>query len=116
MFFQKKKFQLVNRQIFETVIWKYFMNFFISMSVMIPYYFHCNADCHVIAGWMSKEKAEHILSTSYRNFNRQAIGACVIRWSESRPGLIALAANVGDAQNMNAGRKSISRKSMARIR
>jgi len=92
-FFQKRsKLSLVNEHIFQNIVWKYFEAFFTSMVVLKPYYFNHH---NLIAGWMSKEKAEHILNTAFRNFNRQALGACVIRWSESRPGLIALAANVG---------------------
>jgi len=93
-YFEKKaKIFDVDKTEFENDFWSYFKSLFETLVLLRRYYFTPRAP-RLIEGYISKQDAESMLNTAYKTFKKKSVGAFVVRFSESKPGWIALAANM----------------------
>jgi len=93
-YFEKKaKIFDVDKTEFENDFWNYFKSLFETLVLLRRYYFTPRVP-RLIEGYISKQDAESMLNTAYKTFKKKSVGAFVVRFSESKPGWIALAANM----------------------
>jgi len=91
-FQEKRKVSQVTEPVFNHEVWPFFQSLFESV-VLIKNFYYCSCP-KIIQGFIDKRQAEGMLTNAWMKYRADSLHSFVIRFSESRPGWIALAANM----------------------